>query len=133
MFTRLGILTLLLLAFGVFAPSAGAKAGDPDPTFSDDGFTSLAKTDNLNGRVGALQSDGSYVVAGRVESSPYVTCIAARFLPDGRIDPSFGENGIHTLNTGNSDGCTLTSMEITPTGRILISGSNDPDGSTEAF
>lgn len=135
MIRRLGILTLVLTIclLALLAPSAGAKAGDLDPSFSADGYTWLAKTDNLFGRVGALQPDGKYVVAGLVQSSPYRTCIAARYLPNGVIDSSFGENGTHTLNTGNSEGCTLTAMEITPTGRILISGSTDPDGSTAGF
>ncbi len=132
-FNKLAPILLAICLLAVLVPSAGAKAGDLDPTFSSDGFNWLATTDNLFGRVGAIQPDGKYVVAGYLDSSPYDSCIVARFLPGGSIDSSFGENGTHALKTGNSEGCTLTSMEISPTGRILVSGSNDPDGSTEAF
>ena len=70
-------------------------AGVLDPSFGQGGLvtTKLGLSDAVG--AGALQPDGKIVVAGTVQVSGDMdsTIGLARFLPDGRLDPSFGSAG----------------------------------------
>jgi uncharacterized delta-60 repeat protein len=73
--------------------------GSTDYSFGTDGLvvTDLGVTDRLTpgvfGRAVGLQSNGDIVVVGDTRRFPK-TSFVARFLPDGSLDSSFGNNGI---------------------------------------
>ena len=95
--TCCGAIALLVLC----APAArGSYAGTLDPSFGNGGVTvaqpvsgSPSFADSL-----ALQSDGKIVVGGYASSDPTngaapSTALVARLLPDGALDPRFGDGG----------------------------------------
>jgi uncharacterized delta-60 repeat protein len=105
--------------------------GSPDKSFDGNG-AAVAKFPNLSGSIDAvgsvLQPDGSIVVAGNHSQAGVV---AARFRPDGSLDPTFGEGGpdgdgraaINVPYFGVND------VVAQPNGKIALVGSagNDSD------
>ncbi|MCB0678731.1 MAG: T9SS type A sorting domain-containing protein [Saprospiraceae bacterium] len=78
---------------GSFALLRLSENGVEDPTFSGDGLAEARITSCENCEFAyhlALHSDGRIVVVG---TSDQVLAVA-RFLPDGAIDPSFGNDGV---------------------------------------
>lgn len=73
--------------------------GSLDEAFGPSGTrrTSFESTVDLAGLV--IQDDGKLVVAGTQYSDPR-RVVVARFLPDGRLDPSFDGDGMATVNLG---------------------------------
>ncbi len=80
---------VLVLQFGLGAP-AFARAGALDATFGTHGKVGLGSSRFGNAEAVALQADGKIVVAGSVDARFTV----ARFATDGRLDRTFGEDGI---------------------------------------
>jgi uncharacterized delta-60 repeat protein len=69
-------------------------AGSLDPTFGVAGLVTTQFGGDASNSVGALQSDGKIVVAGSVsEPNGADTIGLARYLSDGRLDPTFGSAG----------------------------------------
>jgi uncharacterized delta-60 repeat protein len=71
-----------------------------------------------------VQADGKIVVAG----SSGVNILVMRYLPDGRLDPSFGEGGIVTGGFGQSGGgfgisSRVVSVNVQADGKIIVFGS----------
>jgi uncharacterized delta-60 repeat protein len=116
------IVMLLCVAFGAAPVRVGAQPGYPDPTFGAGGTaTASVAPASAAGSVVAIQSDGRIVVAGpwalSVGGDPfhppqvfYATAVA-RFLPDGTLDASFGDDGVALC---------LQGMEISRPERVLI-------------
>lgn len=114
----------LTLALGlVFALSAGAAVAKPRPgsfdrSFGGDGRVVL----NLPGEgmwaaAFAMQPDGKIVVAGGISGD---RALIARYLPDGRLDPSFGTGGLS--RHGFALPVLVRGVAIQPDGRILLAG-----------
>ncbi|MDO8414555.1 MAG: hypothetical protein Q7S51_12290 [Gallionellaceae bacterium] len=78
----------------------------------------------------AIQADGKIVVAGESGGSSGYNAALARYLPDGRLDTSFGTAGKTTLDLA---GCPcneeIHAVVIQADGKIVIAGSAVP-GST---
>lgn len=78
-----------------FAVARYGEDGRLDPGFGDGGrvLTSFADYSRFDAEAQtlAIQADGRIVVAGGLAGA-YATAMA-RYLPDGRLDPSFGEAG----------------------------------------
>lgn len=102
--------------------------GELDPNFGSAGvlMTNFFDTDEEINAVAALP-DGRFVVAGTVVgrnasgsgSSPNFA--VARYLPDGRLDPSFGSNGLFQLDlSGNVD--EAHSVRRLRDGGLLVGG-----------
>jgi uncharacterized delta-60 repeat protein len=93
-----------VLAALVFAPSADAAEGLPDPTFGSGGFTLLdepALPDEFLDDVIVLPDGKILAGGGRGGSTGF---LLARFNPDGTPDLSFGPDGIRVEPyTGNPD------------------------------
>ena len=51
----------------------------------------------------AVQSDGKLVAAGTVESVDSADIAVARYLPDGDLDPTFGDGGLVTVDVAVTD------------------------------
>jgi uncharacterized delta-60 repeat protein len=69
-----------------------------------------------------LQPDGKLVVAGRsdIVGIPFPSAILARYLPDGRLDPSFGIEGKVTLFFGGGSG--INALVQQPDGKLAVAG-----------
>jgi uncharacterized delta-60 repeat protein len=108
-----------LVAASVFAVSGSAAAvspGDLDPTFGAGGLvtTDLGPFDRVNALV--VQSDGKIVAAGTASTTAWGV---ARYLPDGRLDQTFGVGG--KVLTDAPAG-TAFSLALGPEDTILVGG-----------
>jgi uncharacterized delta-60 repeat protein len=101
--------------------------GSLDRSFGEDGYAfGNGHTGEYGGRL-SLQSDGTLLVFGDVESvaprgwydwSPAIM----RFLPDGSPDTAFGDNGRALVLNDSSFAAVVTQ----PDGRMLLAAANDP-------
>ena len=106
-----------------FALARYLPDGTLDTTFGDDGKV----MGEVPGRAYAVavQPDGGIVAAGEAtagRSDPdWSDFVMARFLPDGTLDPAFGEGGV--VVTDITGGTNLArNIVVTPDGGIVLSG-----------
>ena len=106
-------------AHQIFVVRAFAANGEPDRAFGAGGrATARVGTDAYASDV-ALTGDGSAVVVGA--SGPAGGSFgAARFLPDGSLDRSFGTGGALALQTG--EGGAAERVAVEPDGGIVLAG-----------
>jgi uncharacterized delta-60 repeat protein len=103
--------------------------GGLDPTFGTGGaVTNFFGSGQLNnsGYVLARQPDGRFVVAGptfTTPGAPVGVLGVARFLPDGRLDPTFGTSGTVTTAIGSFPGAGPVAMVVQPDGTLVVAGS----------
>jgi uncharacterized delta-60 repeat protein len=111
------------------ALSAAVPAPATPPPFGDQGRVLTAISDEEVRAAGiAGYGRGAVIVAGTSRSGFGTTSrrdddedfVLARYLPDGRLDPSFGNGGIVRTDTGGSE--RATDIEVDPLGRILVTG-----------
>jgi uncharacterized delta-60 repeat protein len=96
--------------------------GQLDPGFGNGGTVVLIQTDSGLARGIDLQPDGRIVVTGDAFCGPVgEACFgAARLMPDGQLDPSFGDGGIARHDPIRR---TYTSdVAVQPDGRIVLVG-----------
>lgn len=97
--------------------------GTLDNSFSGNGVAAVGIGVNAEGRAVALQSDGSFVVAGSAEfpGGAFDEIALVRLGSDGELDPSFADNGVFTYSQpGATD--ALLALAVQPNGRILGAG-----------
>ncbi len=71
----------------------------------------------------ALQTDGKIIAAGYIlPNLSYVDIALVRYMPDGSIDSSFGENGIVITDLGKDD--YVKDMKIQSDGKIIVTGTS---------
>ncbi len=113
----------LAVLFALLTPAlAQAAPGDLDPSFGTGGkvTTDLGGTDDQIVSM-ALDSQGRIVAAG-VGRAAYDATLA-RYRPNGSLDPSFGSDGIVTIDFGDGAGFAVaSSVAIDPHGRIVVAG-----------
>ena len=116
---------------GRFAVARYLPAGVLDPTFGVDGKATALVGRSSRANAAVLQRDGNIVVAGMAigDSDIAGQFALARFLSDGRLDPSFGSAG--TVIT-NFDGLPRTdivqAIAIQPDGKVVVAGSTMTGG-----
>ena len=103
--------------------------GSLDPTFGSGGIVNTPIGDPAlqdEASALALLGDGRILVAGTADYEyPYPTDFAlARYLPDGRLDQSFGLDGIVVTETPG-DAVVASALALTPTGGIVVAGTGD--------
>lgn len=114
-----GVVGLVLLpatASGVHSPRLAAGrplAGDLDPSFASSG---IATTNFIAINATAVQPDGKILVVG---TGGLLTL--ARYLPDGSLDPSFGEDGYVEPNLFPN------AVALQPDGKIVVAGAAGGD------
>jgi uncharacterized delta-60 repeat protein len=114
-----------------FAVARYGATGVLDPTFGTGGIVVTDLAGGLGGAHGvAVQTDGKIVAVGSVTTAGGVLFAAARYRPDGSLDPAFGTGGTVTTGivTPNPSGQPATSMDfastvaIQPDGKIVVGG-----------
>jgi uncharacterized delta-60 repeat protein len=95
--------------------------GDPDGSFSADGWETLDLGAQEFGSDLAIQQDGAIVVAGSTGTDPSAAVFALmRFLPGGGPDDSFSGDGIQTTEFDGSD--FAEGLVIQPDGKLVAAG-----------
>ncbi|WP_437486827.1 delta-60 repeat domain-containing protein [Sorangium sp. So ce1014] len=93
--------------------------GGLDTTFGEDGYA-LAGVPGGVAVDMALQRDGRIVVAGNVGEHAASRPTLVRFLPDGALDPTFGDKGVQGLFLGEEN--AVQSMTVAGDGKLLVAG-----------
>jgi uncharacterized delta-60 repeat protein len=112
-----------MTALIVFAMAAAApgSAGDLDPTFGRDGIVRTSFVDAFDNYPLAIgvQNDGKIVAAGFAKVvGPRQLFAVARYRRGGRLDGTFGRDGLVTSNVGH----VANDIAIEPNGRIVAAG-----------
>jgi uncharacterized delta-60 repeat protein len=103
--------------------------GSRDPSFGGGGLvrTDVGYYEHSSALGLALQGDGKIVAVGRTrerDGGPARTLVV-RYLPDGRLDPAYGERGIaiHDLDAGDEfHEEWLEAIAVQPDGSTLVAG-----------
>jgi uncharacterized delta-60 repeat protein len=126
---RSALIVALLISIFTSVPAAQAAPGDLDPTFAGFGASGVVNETALERVTGmAVQPDGKIVVVGYAATS--VQLEVFRYLPTGRRDATFGNNGRATFVNMFS----AVDVAIQRDGRIVVAGrrisnnSNKPGG-----
>jgi uncharacterized delta-60 repeat protein len=118
--------------------------GKPDVTFGAGGFRVFSVLDVDFGRRLVVQSDGRLVIAGTIctwvdEPSYEDFCLsgAARLLPNGDLDTTFGTGGKVILALPRAEGEPFSEsfvygLEVDSQGRVLLMGAAQEDASLSA-
>lgn len=107
----------LVLAAALGIPAIGLAApGDLDPTFNGGNvlLLDLAPTAS-NGtalRAARFDSEGRIVVAGSTtDADLLISAALARLMPDGSLDPTFGDGGTTVVQAGRGSGMIFSSIQ----------------------
>ena len=122
--TLIGLALVVLAPLGASSAATVPLAGSLDPSFGKSGVVTQA-----HGYFGALtvQPDGKIVAAGDNPGSG--TSLVARYLPDGSLDPSFGNGGYAETNLpGTTQFASTAAVAVQPGGKIVVVGTSGPLG-----
>jgi uncharacterized delta-60 repeat protein len=119
----------VLSAAVLLTPGASAfgAAGEPDPSFSDDGRVVLPA--NGVGRDALVQPDGRVVVAGSTTGGQNFG--VWRFDSDGSPDDLFDGDGSNAVDFGGRD--ELSAVALQPDGKIVVAGFTVPGNGTQSI
>ncbi len=133
------LVSALAVALTCPATSAGATAGEPDPSFGAYGLT-LASVSHFTQfpRAIAIDGKGRIVVVGDWVHMFTAQPVVARFEPNGFLDPSFGHDGIveprwNAPNTVAFPAAFIEGVAIDSAGRIVLGGTTALSGSSYDF
>lgn len=124
---RAHLISLLLASSPALPWGNGGAAIMPDPGFGTGGivipaFPNRASPDALGaGRVIAVQSDGSTLIAGQTTQGADTDIVVVRYLANGTLDASFGIQGIAVIVRATSNE-TASRLLVLADGRLLIAG-----------
>jgi uncharacterized delta-60 repeat protein len=120
-----------LVAGLALAPAAAGSPGDLDGSFSGDGWLRTLEVrspgNNYLPRVAedvAVQPDGRIVAVGElIDGTSNWYFGAFRYLPNGELDPSFGEGGWVDTDFGSFE--FPHAVAVQPDGGIVVAGEGD--------
>jgi uncharacterized delta-60 repeat protein len=119
------------LALALALPaSVHAATGDLDRSFSGDGMLVTPIGADTRGTAVAVQPDGRIIAAGVFDYGYEVGVV--RYLPNGALDPSFGDGAIQGFDFGEDTYIWVSDVGIDSQGRILIVGTSEPEGSEDS-
>ncbi len=132
----------IVVAGNGFSPNQGyverlGTNGDPDPSFAANGVQTLDFPSNVNGgSVNAIArgDDGKLIAAADTFDSTHDQSALFRLLPDGKLDPSWGANGLLAVPT--PDPTTSEdpyAIAVQPDRRILIGGESYANSDANRF
>lgn len=113
-------------------------AGDLDLSFSTDGTaTAHFAPIGIDHAMGvAIQPNGRIVVVGSTQQDLVTSIALARFMPDGTLDPDFGNGGQVITGIGVDPVMILDAamaVALQPDGKIVVAGSSFENGSGDRF
>ena len=113
-----GLLLVTSIALACVAVAGAGGSDGLDPTFGSGGIvvTDLGRDDWITDV--AVQPDGKIVAAGWTMPTPAQDAFAlVRYLPDGRLDPAFGDGGkvVH-------EDRLVSGLAVQRNGRIVVAG-----------
>ena len=96
--------------------------GSLDASFGSGGWRVLSSVPTGALYALALQPDGKLLLAGNAPdaSFSYAAFLLARLLPDGGLDPEFGDGGLSTTEFGGD--AWIRALVLQPDGRIVVAG-----------
>ncbi len=111
--------------------------GSLDQTFGSGGIATAHFGDGSSAWASgvAVQPDGEIVAAGATSANAnaFPDFAVARFNPNGRLDPAFGNAGTATTDVrGNSQVDMATGLALQKDGKIVLAGLTAPDWSSSA-
>jgi uncharacterized delta-60 repeat protein len=107
----------------VFAVARFNPDGSSDTTFGAGGAVTTAIGTDATARAVAVQVDGRIVVAGVATLAGDDDFALVRYLPDGSLDPQFGEGGVRTLDVGGGTKDGARALILQADGHIVLGGS----------
>ncbi len=117
-------LSLLFIFFAIVCLNAKSQQGSLDPTFGSNGIVNTSfPGENTVYFTQAIQQDDKVVVAAQFYDVPVTSNVIklVRYLPDGSIDASFGDNGRSVpINFGVSSLATQEDGKIIAAGGALV-------------
>jgi uncharacterized delta-60 repeat protein len=105
--------------FGVFRYTAD---GSLDRSFAEGGFAEVDLGNAEFAHAVAIQRNGRIVVAGEADCSFAVCFALVRFLPDGRLDRTFGANGVVRTMFARYGASRAHDVAVQPDGKIIAVG-----------
>lgn len=133
----LGIAALALSLLGVGSAATARLAGSLDPSFGSGGVVTDSSFGDWIAGIAVLP-DGKIVVAGTnvtaLDGGYDHAFLLARYLPDGSLDPSFGDGGYVVTQAGvaAAGGSFAEALSLQPDGKIVVAGyATQSDGSTD--
>ena len=102
-------------------------SGQLDTDYGEGGFA-LFGDENALAYDLLVQPDGRLILAGSLYASQNAGLAAARFTPDGALDPSFGDGGFFSV----MDFAGIEAVALQPDGRLILAGTLQ-SGSTSDF
>lgn len=99
--------------------------GDPDPDFAQPyGWATAGLVVATRFFAIAVQPDGKLLAAGTMNGEP-VEVLVVRFLPDGTLDPTFGDGGLAFTYAGGV-AASANAVAVQPDGKIVLGGWFEP-------
>jgi uncharacterized delta-60 repeat protein len=92
--------------------------GDLDATFGEDGLVTTRFESDALAQAVELQPDGRIVVAGYIVGDTNFGSALARYLPNGDLDATFGEDGLVTTDIS----APVYAVVLQPDGKIVAIG-----------
>lgn len=94
-----------------------------DPTFGEGGMVTTDFGESYDwGYALALQPDGAIVVGGVSDRDGSRNLALARYLPNGALDASFGQDGLATEERRPLSTDIVRALAVQPDGRIVVAG-----------
>jgi uncharacterized delta-60 repeat protein len=114
----------LLALFAAPSAHAAAAQGVLDSSFASGGSAIVPVGYWAGAASVAVQSDGRILTAGEANVGGQNVIVATRMTSAGRLDPSFGRNGIVTVAINGGAGVDSgDALVLQPDGKIVIAGS----------
>ncbi len=103
--------------------------GSLDESFGDHGIVITVYPEPTEINAIAVQPDDKIVIGGNNILSRLSKLLLVRYLPDGSLDRSFGENGIATAGFENIVYPIMYDLIVQPDGKIVTAGSSGVENS----
>ena len=118
-----------IVAVGTNAAPGGARfalaryttSGEPDSSFSGDGFQTSPIGTSAGARGAVLQGDGKIIAVGSSDGA----FALARYTTAGEPDTAFSGDGFQTTNVGGSFGASAENAALLADGRIVVVGTRN--------
>lgn len=109
--------------FGLLRTTMG---GEPDQTFSGDGFKTDSFTNSDDSAIELLRQGERYIAAGWSQKGPSRKLVVARYNESGGLTKSFGNDGFRFVSLGPGE--TMVQNGAISDGRIVLAGYYEHEG-----